>query len=86
MTVLPRIIQPLPCRKAFVFNCIRNWYQAKGRNLVALIFLVQIAALQLFGARNRGDVNFIRSTEKGWSSVLTLFWRDPTYCPLRRCH
>ena len=35
--------------ESFVFNCIRNWHKVSGRNLVTLILLVQIAAIQLFG-------------------------------------
>lgn len=81
MTVLPRITSAPTLSKRFDLCCLRNWYQAKGRNLVALIFFAQIAALQLIGAANAWAGELYPIDRKGVVERSDIILQKPNVSP-----
>ena len=81
MTVLPRITSAPTLSKQFDLCCLRNWYQAKGRNLVALIFFAQIAALQLIGAANACAGELYPIDRKGVVERSDIILQKPNESP-----
>jgi alpha-L-fucosidase 2 len=82
MTALRHITAATTLSESFVFNCIRNCHKVSGRNLVTLILLVQIAAIQLFGTPQLWGRDLFPIDRKGVVERSDIILARPALLPI----